>query len=333
MGKNFRWKSRLLSAAVGAGLSRVFRKGGSKAKPGVRVGLKSRRPMGRVMTKKKKLHQRAVLQGAGGSFSKFFYGKRKWPWGIPKGIAKNFYQSNSAGRITQTAGLQAVWDAFTIYSPSIIQTIGAINSANHANRNVHLSASSELMLTNQDQANVRIAIYDIVARRDNSSASTVDGPTDAFKNGLADQGGSASSYQVVGTTPFASSEFTSYFKVLKITHVILGAGQTHSHRIHFQPNKVVNTEVGYNSTKQIKGLTCTVMVVATGEPANDATTKTSVSTGQIAIDAVAKTQYKYSYLSDPTNTFTSVNNLSTFAVSEEIMSVATGATIANETPA
>ena len=97
---------------------------------------------------------------------------------------------------------------------------------------------------------MKVQIYDIIARRDQTTASTDFDPTNAFTNGLGDEGAYTSSH--VGKLPFASKIFTQYFKICKVTHLIMSEGQTHVHRINFKPMKILNKEVELLSTGNIK---------------------------------------------------------------------------------
>ena len=67
-----------------------------------------------------------------------------------------------------------------------------------------LSVSSELSLTNQDQAAVKIQIYDVICRRDtNMDAATFWAYGDTGE-------GDASAEQVVGSLPFSSDTPCQY---------------------------------------------------------------------------------------------------------------------------
>ena len=117
-----------------------------------------------------------------------------------------------------------------------------------------MCASAELYLQNQSNSNIKVQIYDIIARRDQTVSSTCFDPTNAFTLGLADE--DTYTPTNVGTLPFASRIFTQYFKVCKVTHLSMSEGQTHVHRIRFSPNRILNQELETLSTGNIKALTC-----------------------------------------------------------------------------
>ena len=46
-----------------------------------------------------------------------------------------------------------------------------------------------------------------------------------------------------GVLRFLCRLFTQYFKIIKVTHILMAEGQTHEHRIKFSPNKGLNKEI------------------------------------------------------------------------------------------
>lgn len=283
---------------------------------------------------KTKMHQSAKgVPGSGGTYSTFFYGRRKMPRAIStvyKQLAKNYRAMNGSVRLTASVGTQNVNTPNTMFSQSDLTTIAGLISASNTTRYCVLSCSAELMLTNQDLANVRVYIYDIIARRDLPTGISF--PDGAWGAGYADEGGAASNDTIIGATPYSSDQFTQFFKVLKTTHVTLGQGQSHSHRIRFAPNRTLDQEYIKNLGPGAKGLTCFTMVVYHGLPENDSTTKTQVSTGQVALDCVWRRQYKYTYLPDYTTTWTTNNTLpAAFTVAENIVDIGAGSIVTDST--
>lgn len=289
-----------------------------------------------VTLKKKKLRQKALM-GPGGSYSKFFYGKRMLPKGYRasyRAMAKNYQQICNSARVTGNVGVQTSAVLLTMFSQSDLNTInGHLNAGNKTNRILYDSCSANVHFTNQDQGNVIFEIYDVIARRDLSSANVAD-PVTAWGNSYADEGGSNTDKNLVGTTPFSSDLFTQYFRVKKITHVILSQGQSHQHHVHYYPRRLIDAEYTQYMQNGAKGLTCFTIIVARGAPYNDTTTKTQVSTGQVALDVVITKQYKYSFISDTTTTWFTSNSLpASFTVSESVMNEGSGAVTASDTPA
>lgn len=282
------------------------------------------------VTKKSKLHQsaKASVGGHGGTYSSFYYRKSKVPRGFRstiKALSKNYYVWNGSARLTGTPGAQAPAVLQSLFHYTDLNAISQKVNSNQTNKVLFQSVSSEALLTNQDTGNVNVVLYDIIARRDLSTQTNLATPLAAWQNSYSDEGGSNANYSVIGATPFSSDLFTQFFKVVKVTHITLGQGQSHTHRIKYTPNRLVDGELINYNTNGLKQLTCFTMAVAYGMPYNDSTTKSQVSTGATAIDFVVRKQYQYTWQQDLDTTFSVSNNLVTsFTVGEDIMNEATG---------
>lgn len=280
----------------------------------------------------KSIHQRVKNFGGAGSMSSFYYGKRRVPKGfrsIIKGLSKNYKVYNSTSRVASAVGAQAVDTLTSLYNVTEVNAQLTAITANKTQKILLQSVTAVLEITNQTLSNVRVMLYDIIARRD-LSAANVANPDVAWRNSYADEGGANANWAVVGTTPFSSDLFTQYFKVLKVTHLSLGQGQLHSHRIHFQPNRVIDGEYMQYQSYGMKGLSCFTMVVAYGQPENDSTTVSQISTGSVSLDTILRRQYKYTFTTDSTTTYSVTNNLpATFTVGSHIIDEGSGLVVAD----
>ena len=109
-----------------------------------------------------RLHQPVRQAGNGGSFSYFYYGRRKRPF--MRGYSVNptqYYCSNSAGAITVGTGLQNISTVNCIYSfvanavSQDLDTIFGFVGASHTSQLMLTSCSSELMLSNATNSNIK----------------------------------------------------------------------------------------------------------------------------------------------------------------------------------
>jgi len=263
------------------------------AKAGTKVGkyIKKRRTAS--------LHQKALPNipghGAGGTFSAFNMRRplTKWQVGLKKNAASNFVYANGAQRLTSAIGVQAV----SLLSNTYLNTdiLNQFSSTNLTCKTIIESCTENSIIRNQNNNDCYLILYDVVARRDQYQGSE-SSPFQTWFNGNFDAGASGMIYQV-GTTPFSSPQFTQYFKVVKVTHIILPAGGTHEHRVHYEPNRMINREVAAISG-YIRNLTHFTMAVQYGAPDNDNTTQTTVSIGTSTLDVVQTKQYKYTYVAD-----------------------------------
>lgn len=313
-------------------ITNKMRNAGSK-QLSVKLKQKPRKSSG--AQKKPRLHQSARnIAGTGSSFSKFYYGKRKIPRAIrmnKRALQFNYVADNGAGRLTAPVGKQSATNILQMLTSTDLSTVSGYITALKTQKFYLDRVNADIQLTNQDLGNVKITLYDCIARRD-SSAANLASPAAAWANSYADEAGSNTDYQIIGATPFSADLFVKFFKVCKVTHIVLGAGQGHVHKVRFAPHQIVDNEILQYQSQSIRGLTCFTFAVVQGMPANDATTKTSVSTGIAAVDYVFKRQIRYTFMSDSSVTW-HVNNFlpTSFAVNESVMNAMTGAAVTDTT--
>lgn len=258
------------------------------------------RVQGRKRNATKTLHQKALPNipghGAGGTFSAYNMRRRMSSWNkqLKKNLASNFTYANSSQRITSGIGSQNYYVVATTYSATDIAT--QFTSNNKTCKTILESCTENTIYRNQQKNDCYMTIYDIVARRDVSPSNDYL-PNNAWYAGLPDTGAATAMALAPGATPFQCPRFTQLFKIVKATHVILPAGGTHEHRVHYEPNRLINQEV-IQESQNIRNLTHYTMVVIYGSPENDAITQTQVSIGPTAIDVVQTKQYKWTYVAD-----------------------------------
>ena len=124
---------------------------------------------------------------------------------------------------------QAIQPDLLSMSNAIFTKIGG----NSTRRVLRESVSGEVMLHNQDNMNVRVILYDIIARKNLDSQTNLTwgswAPNIVWSTGEQNEGVAATNATIIGSTPFQSSQFMTYFKVLKAPHQLMAPGQTHSH--------------------------------------------------------------------------------------------------------
>jgi hypothetical protein len=179
--------------------------------------------------------------------------------------------------------------------------------------------------TNQSNGNVNLKLYDVICRKDLGSGSAVD-PSSAWYNGITDNvtTGTVSSVSStnLGATPFMSPLFCQYFKVLKVTSIILAAGQSHHHYVKRTLNRMINDEL-LTYYVNLAYLTHYTVAAAFGYPENDTTTNTIVSTCAVGIDTVSEFKFRWAYSAVNFNRSTYTNTLGSIAAGE-LMQIAAG---------
>ena len=135
------------------------------------------------MRTKVSLHQHGRQIGNAGSFSSFIYGRRLVPkrlYNAYKAVSSQMYQTNISGSCNVTSGVHTgviyrskcflrnnVYPSLAI-QPYLLSTSNTINGSvggNSTRKVLYQSVSGEVMLHNQDNMNVRVIPYDIIARK------------------------------------------------------------------------------------------------------------------------------------------------------------------------
>lgn len=258
----------------------------------------------------------------GNSISKCNYGARKCyiPRSVLNAVATQHRLSNSSISATSTAGVQAYYEIAWLSAP----IVGAIAAA-LTDRIFFQRVAGEIQLVNASATNSSLIIYDIIARRDISTVSKNQSPAIAWSYGIDQSGGANTDYTVVGSTPWESPMFNTFYKVVQKTPISLSPGELHRHFTTFSPNKVVSDTLGDSVAYGIRDLSCWTLIVHHGMPAHDSTTTTSVTIDPSALDVVHSMTVDTKLLQKTDTVWTKSNNLSTtFAVGEQFINEAQG---------
>jgi len=218
--------------------------------------------------------------------------------------------NNTSGRLSCSPGVQQWATLGTYYDRSDLnqQITLAGGAAAFSFRIMIRSIMAKAMITNQESANCYATLYDIVPKRDGNT--TVPDPLTLIQAGYADNnGGAATNYTVPGTTPWSNPRFTEFFTIKNITPIVIGPGSTHSHNVHYAPNKLISHELDNFITGGIKGVSMYTLIQFHGSPVNDITTKTQVSLSSIALDYVLMEEYKFAYTAQNYAAASIVNSL------------------------
>lgn len=267
--------------------------------------------------------QRSVAGGDSASSYTRIYKAKPFARNLEKILGKNTIVGNSGARQASSAGKQSSFLLCTLFDVADVISIFT-NSGLNAGPTYKMTldtAYATNLITNQENSNCRMTIYDIMARRDVHTAGYLE-PNTAFLNGFADaSGGTAAQALVPGITPYSNSRFCEMYKIVQTTDVILAPGATHNHTIRYNPHKLMSNEI---DTELVSGsigkFTFYSLVIFSGTPINDSVTKTVVSLSPINLDVVQMKEYKASYLHAGNVANTITNSLPlTFAVGAEVM--------------
>lgn len=226
-------------------------------------------------------------------------------------LAPQSWVTNAAGQLLVTQGKQATTNMLAMGGASAYANVSG-GSKNQ--RYVLERADGELYMANNFLANVKITIYDCIARKD-ISQSAVYAPYSAWNTGLTDMGLPITA-QNVGATPFDSDTFNCFWKVLKRTEIILAGGACHRHKVTLKGSKLVTGPEGYYYNVY-KDTTYYCMVTISGQPAHDGTTKTTVGLGSGGIDYIESTEHRWKQLSNATQSIGRTDGLTGITLTTE----------------
>jgi len=279
-------------------------------------GLRSRRGVKDILQRKHSSQR--VQQSTGGSMSRFIHKTpcSRFTRALLKRTSSNYYITNASTRLN-TGGLGGV-QAVTSYSlltggtqgsafdlPYIFNKVTGVGTSYKTTRVFFESVSAKYMMTNQDLTNANVTLYDVVCRRDTTAT-----PDYEWSVGITEENATYNA-AVLGCTPFSSSLFTSHYKILKTTKLVLSPGQTHTHSVYYKLNRLLNQDILYDSALMLRGITIATIVVTHGEPTNSSTTPTNVSTAPSTLDIVQTKQIRYSFIVDEDTNYYYVNSLPT----------------------
>lgn len=260
------------------------------------------------------------FEEGGNSLTKCNFGYQK-PF-VPKSILmaypQQIYDFNFAYEASSTVGLQD-YTQINYIDPTVVNSLIAENDQMFIT-----NFDAEMLVVNSSSSNSSLIFYDIICRKD-CAVTNIASPGAAWAHGVDIEGGSATDYKVIGSTPTESIAFNQFYKIVQKTPITLGPGQMHRHRASFAPNKLIKGQYSANVAYGLQGLSCWTMIVHHGMPAHDSTTVTNVTIDVSDLDIVWKLSLRYKDLNKSTGAWTKTNNLATtFAVGEQFVNEAVG---------
>lgn len=275
-----------------------------------------------------------VNEGTGGQFSSFKAGAGDYlDPSVKKTLASYKTIINGAGQLLSPVGTQNSVVALTLYDNAdmaVMQTDAGYNTGTYPQRtNYYLdSAHGSATLTNIYLSNVTVDIYDVVARKD-VSATALSTIQATWATGDVDEA-LTNGYKKVGSTPFQAEAVNTYWKVLKKTQVVLGAGQMHKHHVQISPHQLVRGSYLYYTQKAYRDLTYNTLFVIHGQPANDTVTQTQVTLGSAGINYIFEKEYKFKIMQGNTESILDHSALLTaFTIAEQVVNVGGSTVTAN----
>lgn len=235
---------------------------------------------------------------------------------------KQYFQNVRSTRLAGTSFGQQSLDAFYVGRATEFHTMVTSVPNYDATTDIFIDTMTvETEFTNQSEATCYFDLYEVTPRY--SFESTYD-PVNVLDSGIQEQG-VVIGIQELGIRPTAVKKFTYLYKIHKKFTIELGQGQSHRHVSNYDVRKRFN-EAFYDvlgGSRQMPEFTKWLLVIASGAPLNDQTTKTNVSTAKPALDIVRKERYSFLFSQPAYTTYTFTNNLPTVTTGY-IMDVGSG---------
>lgn len=229
---------------------------------------------------------------------------------------------NGSSLVQNATGYQKYASFPILPQPTIKEILQTVGNQSSPNRAVLESAISELTFTNMSNCAAEVEIYDLVLKRDvldlttwtiGANTYTAVGDVGEYIRAGVNAGNGVAPglnyHEIIGSSPFDSQMFNTYFKVNKRTHVMLASGATHRHQSMLKINKVVNQAVAASSNLElVKGITHIVLLLVRGIAGYDGGGETGSAT-RASLNTLFTQRIKYSYIQDVNQTLTYDDNL------------------------
>jgi len=218
----------------------------------------------------------------------------------PEGKQNAFMSQTLYGQDMLNSMMNQVADA--VYIPVVVPSYNAWKLYMS-----HLKATQTYR--NNSNNECTMTLYDITPRHDIPAVGDSPNPLNAWSVGNLDAGAATFDYQCPGATPFTSPAFTTLYRVIKVTKVVIPAGGSHEHSVWLGPKRTWNQVESAAGILGFKGLTMYTMAVFRGAPV--AIVDTSNSTiGEIRLDTLLtyESHFKVLYCNTALNKFNNTLN-------------------------
>jgi len=184
---------------------------------------------------------------------------------------------------------------------------------------------TKIQVVNQTNLPTTVWFYDMMLRRDSNDALT---PTDDWKEGIDQAGGSATDYLLPYTTPYRSHRFCTKWVIKKVNRKMLAPGEEHVHNVKVNVYRSIAQERIYTAGSSVAtglasigGLTHYTMIVSLGGLINDSVTTTNVGYGRQALDIAYTKTYKVSALFDDKFKYQKASSLPAITLEQTMVEV------------
>lgn len=244
--------------------------------------------------------------GGGNSYSKFrtthktnLYGKE-----IKSLTPPQVYVVTAGLRATCISGSQSYVDHTLMTRGDVLAYYNNTPNKNYTTPLYIQTVIQDCMITNLTNTNVTLTIYEVRIRK-----TTTESPATALTASLSNMGATATTQFAIGLTPFDSSIWCRYYKVLKSYVVELPLGRTHVHKSIYKVNKKVQYSEINMSDQYIPGLSHGLLIAHHGMPGESTSVGTPITTAPESLAMVFAERHRFRYVTPVTSGFYAADNL------------------------
>lgn len=225
----------------------------------------------------------------------------------------NVFLAQVPQTVTSIQQYQAYGSFAHLPMSSLLAIRQAVNTGPGAIRYVVETYMSEMTFTNTSTAPCELELWDVCLKKDLTTAWTYTAgtntytifpePTSYWASGSLIQAGLPVSSGIgvrpanqIGSTPYDSQLFTSFFEVKKRTLITMPSGSTHRHSVFMKPNYLVKDSEVQNSglIAGVSGLTSFTLYAINGFPTGNDFDGTTYSGSQVSAVNSSRTKYGWS---------------------------------------
>lgn len=282
------------------------------------VGGRKRVYKARVARRMGPNHIRVKTLNLGTSFSKTVLRPNKFGVAMRKKYwigAKRQYQKNVASFVEAdgTSTFTQNYFAINYFAPGDMnetltaysQEPGATGDNDNTARFFWNKCIAETTMTNSSNTNLIIDIYTFSSKRD-----TLDSPAKLWYDSMQDQSsGTTIDYTrgTYGLTPLDAIGVTSQYKCYKVTHVMLGPGQSHKHCHTQHLCRPINNQTLDESIEGVesalRGITQYDLIVARSASIESGTNNALAGISPMRLNYYITKKYEYKYVFDNTTDY------------------------------
>lgn len=213
--------------------------------------------------------------------------------------ARQLDSTHSAGTSSSSTGQQGIFELIALTTGQLnrMKTVCSGGASTDNDTTMFVGhVKKKYFFRNQSNTVAKLTLYDITLKRQPQTA-LCDTVVECWSKGYFDMGLTLQHLEV-GSTPFNSPEFKTFFRTHRVTVVNLEPGQQHEHTTIHRINRVISSSMFDTSSisAHIAGFTSYLVGVYNGSLGHESATPTTVSYMPITIDYTVHHEVHFGYI-------------------------------------